>query len=102
MRAFTNPWRSLAYLYSAFSDKSPWARATAISLGRSMLSSRSRAVISSWSLSLIFFSGSDMVDCLSVSILRVGDNTRVTPPRKPQLYEDRIWGYKEHRNVAEC
>src|SRR2546423_170219 len=61
MRAFTKPWRSLANLYSAFSERSPWARATAISLGRSMLSSRSSAVISSCSFCLIFFSGSDIV-----------------------------------------
>src|SRR5262244_3944552 len=38
MRALTKPCRSFAYLYSAFSDKSPWARATAISLGNSTFS----------------------------------------------------------------
>src|SRR5258708_5619302 len=60
MRAFTYPCRSFAYLYSAFSERSPCARATAISLGRSMLSSRSSAAISSCSFSLIFFKGSDI------------------------------------------
>src|SRR5579864_4428277 len=61
MRAFTNPCRSFAYLYSAFSERSPCARATAISLGRSMLSSRSSAAISSCNFVLIFFNGSDIV-----------------------------------------
>src|SRR5208282_5450519 len=61
MRALTYPCRSFAYLYSAFSERSPCARALAISLGRSMFSS-----CSSWSISpckrcLIFASGSDMV-----------------------------------------
>src|SRR3989442_12438401 len=61
MRALTKPWRSLAYLYSAFSERSPWARATAISLGRSTLSSWESWSISSWSFFLILASGSDMV-----------------------------------------
>src|SRR5579885_1221325 len=61
IRAFTKLCRSLANLYSAFSDKSPCARATAISFGRSTFSSCSSASISSCSFCLIFFSGSDMV-----------------------------------------
>src|SRR6266403_1904846 len=61
MRALTKPWRSLAYLYSAFSERSPWARATAISLGSSTLSSWESWSISSWSFFLILASGSDMV-----------------------------------------
>src|ERR1700687_1557961 len=61
MRAFTKPWRSLAYLYSAFSERSPWARATAISLGSSTLSSWESWSISAWSFFLILASGSDMV-----------------------------------------
>src|SRR6266851_7477663 len=58
----TYPWRSLANLYSAFSERSPWARATAISLGRSTLSSCSSAVSSSWIFCLIFFNGSDIAN----------------------------------------
>src|ERR1700730_1818061 len=59
--AFTYPCRSLAYLYSAFPERSPCARALAISFGRSMFNS-----CSSWSISpckrcLIFARGSDMV-----------------------------------------
>src|SRR6266851_4161661 len=61
MRALTKPWRSLAYLYSAFSERSPWARATAISLGSSTLSSCESWSISSWSFFLILASGSDIV-----------------------------------------
>src|SRR5216684_2714970 len=57
----TYPWRSLAYLYSAFSERSPWARATAISLGSSTLSSCESWSISSWIFFLILASGSDMV-----------------------------------------
>src|SRR6266403_3336265 len=60
MRALTKPWRSLAYLYSAFSDRSPCARAIAISLGRSTFSSWSRWSISSCSFFLIFAIGSDI------------------------------------------
>src|SRR5580704_2791375 len=53
-RVETNDWRSLAYLYSAFSERSPWARATLISLGNSSWSSCSRAAISAFSFFLIF------------------------------------------------
>src|SRR5271154_6386404 len=53
-RAETYAWRSLAYLYSAFSERSPCARATLISLGSSSCSSCSRAAISSLSFFLIF------------------------------------------------
>src|SRR5882724_11447850 len=60
MRALTKPCRSLAYLYSAFSERSPCARATAISLGRSTFSSWSSWSISSCSFFLIFAIGSDM------------------------------------------
>src|SRR6266852_5704502 len=56
----TYPWRSLANLYSAFSERSPWPRATAISLGSSTLSSCESWSISSWSFFLILASGSDM------------------------------------------
>src|ERR1700739_2619727 len=58
MRALTKLWRSLAYLYSAFSERSPWARATAISLGSSTLSSCSRVSISCCNFDLIFARGS--------------------------------------------
>src|SRR5215472_10831064 len=60
MRALTKPWRSLANLYSAFSERSPWARATAISLGSSTLSSCSRVSISCCSFCLILANGSVM------------------------------------------
>src|ERR1700733_6447235 len=53
-RASTNLWRSFAYLYSAFSERSPWARATLISLGNSSCSSCSRAAISAFSFVFIF------------------------------------------------
>src|SRR5215468_2430281 len=58
--ALTYVWRSLAYLYSAFSERSPWARATAISLGSSTLSSCSSWAISSCSFCFTFAIGSDM------------------------------------------
>src|SRR6266436_422603 len=60
IRALTKPWRSLAYLYSAFSERSPCARAMAISLGKSTFSSWSSWSISSCSFFLIFAIGSDM------------------------------------------
>src|ERR1700689_4223188 len=53
-RAETSPCRSLAYLYSAFSERSPWARATLISFGSSSCSSCSSRAISSLSFFLIF------------------------------------------------
>src|SRR5208282_6044639 len=62
-RAETYAWRSLAYLYSAFSERSPWARATLISLGSSSCSSCSRAAISSLSFFLIF-SVRSIIGCL--------------------------------------
>src|SRR5437016_3441407 len=46
-RALTNPCRSLAAWYSAFSLRSPWALAFRISLGSSLRSSYSSAIISS-------------------------------------------------------
>src|SRR5215813_15544412 len=55
--ALTYVWRSFAYLYSAFSERSPCARATAISLGSSTLSSCSSWSISSCSFCLIFAIG---------------------------------------------
>src|SRR6266404_2138952 len=60
MRALIKPWRSLAYLYSAFSERSPCARATAISLGKSTFNSWSSWSISSCNFFLIFAIGSDM------------------------------------------
>src|ERR1700722_16795105 len=48
IRAFTNPWRSLANLYSAFSERSPCARATAISFGSSTFNSCSGGLFSSF------------------------------------------------------
>src|SRR5580704_17638269 len=53
-RAATYPWRSFAYLYSAFSERSPCARATLISLGSSSWSSCSSAAISAFSFFFIF------------------------------------------------
>src|ERR1700732_5000703 len=53
-RVETNDWRSLAYLYSAFSERSPCSRATLISLGSSSWSSCSSAAISAFSFFFIF------------------------------------------------
>src|SRR5215472_5594284 len=76
--ALTYVWRSLANLYSAFSDRSPCARATAISLGSSMLSSWESWSISSWSFFLIFASGSDMV----IGLPRTPSPRRIEPLEK--------------------
>src|SRR6266852_769158 len=59
-RAETYPWRSLAYLNSAFSDRSPCARARINSLGSSRFSSCSSVWISSSSFCLILERGSVM------------------------------------------
>src|SRR5262249_53370393 len=75
MRPLPNPVRSLAYLYSAFSERSPWARATAISLGSSTLSSYSSWSISSCNFCLIFAIGSAMR--LHREVLRAGSKARI-------------------------
>src|SRR5580704_14091097 len=75
-RVETNDWRSLAYLYSAFSERSPWARATLISLGSSSWSSCSRAAISSFSFFLIFSARS-----IILASVRESDNDR-TPSNR--------------------
>src|SRR5215472_13783057 len=92
--ALTYVWRSLANLYSAFSERSPCARATAISLGSSTLSSWESWSISSWSFLLIFASGSDMVICLPRTPSPAADCTlekdggvgtaRIVPPDSAQ------------------
>src|ERR1035441_8120186 len=53
MRALRKPCRSLAAWYSAFSLRSPWARAFRISFGSSTRYSYSSTVISSWSFFLM-------------------------------------------------
>src|SRR3984957_10720431 len=72
-RVETNDWRSLAYLYSAFSDRSPCARATLISLGSSSWSSCSSAAISAFSFFFIF----------SARSIILGIVKRVLDPNQP-------------------
>src|SRR5713226_6926466 len=102
MRAFTKPWRSFAYLYSAFSERSPWARATAISLGSSTFSSWSRRSISSWSFCLIFAIGSGIA-IHQKRLAREGWSLWTNRPRAERHYrcvgivatrwELEYWGY---------
>src|SRR5439155_26122367 len=98
----TKLWRSLAYLYSAFSERSPWARATAISLGSSTFSSWSRRSISSWSFCLIFAIGSGIA-IHQKRVAREGWSLWTNRPRAEKHYrwcgiaatrwELEYWGY---------
>src|ERR1700732_2211564 len=81
MRAFTNPCRSFAYLYSAFSDRSPCARATAISLGKSTFNSWESWSISSSNFCFILASGSCMF--FSATFFRAAIKKRWRSPEVP-------------------
>src|ERR1700719_3567138 len=83
MRALTKPWRSLAYLYSAFSERSPCARATAISLGKSTFNSCASWSISSSNFCFILASGSCMFLSATYSLQRLKKDGGVRKCRTP-------------------
>src|ERR1700736_1356719 len=91
MRALTKPWRSLAYLYSAFSERSPCARATAISLGKSTFNSCESWSISSSSFCFILASGSCMF--FISDLFRAAIKKRRRSPEVPNpAVNDYRWG----------